>query len=300
MRIIAGLAAAGYNHAVSGAERLQRVQALVLRVEPLGERDRLVKLFSAQRGSIAARATSALELNSRLAPRLMPPHLGSFMLVSGRSGLPIVAGAEIASRFSHWRSSGDRVVLCSLLLAVLDDLRAPPETNAQFWQLAVNLLRNQPVDRSLVSLLALFLHRSLELLGLAGDARCALCDRLLAPPQYSVRSRTYALAAADFSTFICRRCFNRKYGSQQVDATKVQVSDLALLARLRRCPLLDYPKLALRPRQAAFVLELFRRRAQDMLPETVAMLAGVAAHLEVPAFALPASHGASLAPDGYN
>jgi len=278
---------AGYNRVVSRSRRLERVRALVVRARPLGERDRLVRLFAERRGSFAARATSAMELKSRLAPRLMPLHLGTFSLVSTRGGLPIIAGAEIAFRFAHWRRSGRRIVLASLFLATLDELQAPPEANAQFWQLVLNLLRTDPPERALPSLLALFLHRCLELLGLNGDARCSLCDRVLAPPQYSARSRTFALASADLSTFFCRRCFNRKYGGQQVEVVKVGVSDLALLRRLRRCPLLDFARLSLRPRQVAFIVGLFRQRAQDMLPGTVDLLASVAAPMGIPDQELP-------------
>lgn len=272
---------------MSVARRLERLRALVLRVRPLGERDRLVTLFNVERGAISARATSALELRSRLAVRLMPIHLGTFSLVPTRRGLPIIAGAEIAQRFPRWRHTGRRMVLASLFLATLDELQAPPETNAQFWQLALNLLRTDPPERALPSLLALFLHRCLELLGLDGDARCSLCDRLLAPPQYSPRSRTFALASNDLCTFFCRRCFNRRYGGQQVEAVKVRVSDLALLRRLRRCPLLEHEALSLRPRDVAFVAEVFRQRAGDMLPGTVGALQGAMAQLGIPELLLP-------------
>jgi len=267
---------------VSGQQRIERVQALVLRVRPLGERDRLATLFSIERGPFPARATSALELKSRLAARLMPLHLGRFSLVRGTRGLPIVTGAEITRRFAHWRTSAKHLLVSAFLLAILADLNAPPGMNAQFWQLVVNLLCSKPAERELHSLLAICLQRSLELLGLNGDVRCAVCDRSLAPPRYSARSRTFALASDDYTTFFCRRCFNRQYGDRQVEVTKARIGDLAVLPMLRRCPLLDYPKLAFQPRQVAFVVRLFNLRAQDMMPNAVAALQGIAGRLGIP------------------
>ena len=64
--------------------RVFKTQAIVLRQRKLGEADKIVTLFSAQRGKLDAVAKGVRRTKSRLAGHLEPLTLGSYLLAEGR------------------------------------------------------------------------------------------------------------------------------------------------------------------------------------------------------------------------
>ena len=71
----------------------QTLEAIVLRVIDVGEADRLVVLFTRQRGRIAARAKGVRRLHSRMGGSLQPGAHVTAQVTEGRGGW-IVAGAS--------------------------------------------------------------------------------------------------------------------------------------------------------------------------------------------------------------
>ncbi len=78
--------------------------ALVLRARPLGEKDRILTLFCAEKGRITAVAKGARNPKSKLSGLAQPFVLARFLLVKGRS-LDIVSQAQIET--AHQNLLGD-------------------------------------------------------------------------------------------------------------------------------------------------------------------------------------------------
>ena len=75
-------------------------RAIVLRVRPLGEKDRVLTLLSADHGKLSAAARGARGPKSKLAAVSQPFTLARFLLAHGRS-MEIVAQAEIENAHTH-------------------------------------------------------------------------------------------------------------------------------------------------------------------------------------------------------
>ena len=122
----------------SAASFTYSTRALVLRSRPLGEKDRLLTLFSPERGRISAVAKGARGTRSKLASASQPYILGRFMLAKGRS-LDIVTQVQIEEPHAHLAGdllkAGWAACACELAGAVAEEL-----PDAEGWQiLAVTL-----------------------------------------------------------------------------------------------------------------------------------------------------------------
>jgi DNA repair protein RecO len=247
---------------------IRKERALLVRTIPWGERDRLAVLFAEQAGRIQAKAVSAMETGSRMAPLLIPPALGEFALASGHSGIPVLTGAEIDERFPSWKRNARRLGAAGIVLAVLDGMEAPAGQNRRMFALAVETLRAGPGQEPLAPV-CVFLASALDILGLAGgEAGCSICGKEL--------SGKVAVAAGDLSAFFCARCFNREYGRSRVDAPTIPTATLRLLAKLKRMPPAEAHEAGLAAADIAFVLNLAMHRMTDLLPQASAALRRVA------------------------
>ena len=113
-------------------------RAIVLRTRPLGEKDRLVTLFSPEHGRISAVAKGARGTRSKLASASQPYVLGRFLLAKGRS-LDIITQVQIEEPHAHLAGdllkTGWAACACELAAAVAEEL-----PDAEGWQiLAVTL-----------------------------------------------------------------------------------------------------------------------------------------------------------------
>lgn len=76
------------------------LRAIVLRTRPLGEKDRVLVLLSAEKGKTSATARGARNPKSKLAAIAQPFTLAKFLIAHGRS-LDIVAQAEVERAHTH-------------------------------------------------------------------------------------------------------------------------------------------------------------------------------------------------------
>jgi len=249
---------------VSRSPNLHTYDAILVRTSPWGERDRLAVLFEANRGILRARAISALEPGSKLAPYLVAPAIGRFTLARGRSPIPVLASVELADRLAGWRADGISIRVAGVALAVLEGLDAPEETNRLFFQLAMDLLLSNPSAHPL-SALAVFLVQALGILGLlGGEANCSLCGTAFTADRVA--------AAPDLRTFICAECFNRLYGKAEVSVILVNREHLELLSLMALTPLADSGRLEMDGDALSFVFSLACARLDNTLPAAVSAL----------------------------
>ncbi len=237
---------------------------MLIKTSPWSERDRLATLFEPDRGILRARAISALETQSKLAPLLIAPALGYFTLARGRSPIPVLANVELTDRFSKWRANGLAIRVAGVVLATLGGLDAPEDTNRRFFKLSTEFLCSSPSDDPLPRL-ALFLVHVLDLLGLlGGETKCSLCGTSF--PQDKIA------AAPDLKAFICNECFNKLYGKAEVSVVFVNREHLEALKPMAGTPLSGLSALEISDDALSFIFSLACARLDDILPSAVSAL----------------------------
>ena len=97
--------------------RVYKTEAIVLRQRKLGEADKIVTLFSPQKGKIDAVAKGVRKTRSRISGHVEPLTFGSYLLAEGRD-LDIVTQAETVEAFPGLRADLERLgrgLYCCLL-----------------------------------------------------------------------------------------------------------------------------------------------------------------------------------------
>ncbi len=244
--------------------RIRRVSALVLRSAPLYENDRLVTLFNPKIGVVNARAKSAMEIKSRLAPRLMPLNYVYTSLVYTRSLYPIVSSAEPISSFHHWQKSWLRILISSCFLSLLIELSGPQEVTSQFFRLSINLLQSEPGEKPRKAL-AVFLVKAMRILGvLENQSRCGICNMPI--------SKGAVISTPSLTLFFCVNCFNKEYSQRSVSFYKIPSNSLNKIIALHQLPLLEYQKISLSGFELGLLLLIFTNRVIDMFPKTIRLI----------------------------
>ena len=101
-----------------------KTEAVVLRSIRFGEADRILHLYTAERGRVNAIAKGSRRPKSRFGGRLEPCFRLDLMLHEGRSDLCTVTGAETVDGYPHLRSDGSAIDAaargCDAVLRLLD------------------------------------------------------------------------------------------------------------------------------------------------------------------------------------
>lgn len=165
-------------------------EAIVLTKEVLGEYDSLVFLYTKESGKVAAKATSARKITSKLAPHLEPlSHIAS-RLVSRRDfdgrGFQL-ADALLIAKARHCEGNAEKL---KGALQVFDFInRAIPEgaPDLELWDFLYDIIIRDSACR---------IEDALKFLGFGQPfARCELCGKTQ-PEYFYLRN----------NSFICRHC----------------------------------------------------------------------------------------------
>jgi len=161
--------------------RVYKTEAIVLRQRRLGEADKIVTLFSPNKGKLDAVAKGVRRTKSRLAGHLEPLTYGAYLLAQGRE-LDIVTQAETIEGYTALREDLERLSR-GLYCAELVDRLLPERSEA--WPV-FRLLREtlaRLCDTDQVDLAVRFFEaRLMDELGYRPRLDvCAVCDRRLEP-----------------------------------------------------------------------------------------------------------------------
>ncbi|MBW3622757.1 MAG: DNA repair protein RecO [Armatimonadetes bacterium] len=101
--------------------RVYHVQAVVMRRRNLAETDKIVTLFTRERGKLSAVAKGARRPQSRIAGATEPPTFVRAFMAVGQN-LDLVTQCEVKEAFPHLRTDYDRLTYCNYLLELADTL----------------------------------------------------------------------------------------------------------------------------------------------------------------------------------
>ncbi|MDH5506459.1 MAG: DNA repair protein RecO, partial [Anaerolineae bacterium] len=116
-----------------------RVEAIVLKHNDYGEADRMLSLYTRQRGKLRAIAKGARKMRSRKAGHVEPFTRVSLQLAAGRS-LYIVSQAETVDAYLPLREDLVRVGYASYVVELLDKFTYDEEENSAVFRLLADTL----------------------------------------------------------------------------------------------------------------------------------------------------------------
>ena len=155
---------------------LYRDEAVVVRTYKLGEADRIVVLFTRDRGKVRAVAKGVRKTSSRFGSRLEPMSHVALQLYEGRD-LDTITQAESLEHFRELRDDLERITRASSMLEVVDHMTQEREPNAKLYTMLVGALRTLATqDHPLVAPAFFFKLLALEGLRPMVDA-CVICER---------------------------------------------------------------------------------------------------------------------------
>jgi DNA repair protein RecO (recombination protein O) len=168
------------------AGKTLKTEAIVLRSIRYGEADRILHLYTAQRGRVGAIAKGARRPKSRFGGRLEPFFRLDLLLHEGRGELLTVTQAGTVAGYPHLRSSGPALTAgaraCDAVLRLLDSAEPnPPAYNLLCRYLS---LLNDPVAPATATATALSFRLKLALAAgfspeLASCTRCGEAEHLV-------------------------------------------------------------------------------------------------------------------------
>ncbi len=205
------------------APRSFRVEAVVLRHVDWGEADRLLTLYTLERGKLRAVARGARRIKSRKAGHLEPFTHVLLQLASGRD-LPIVTQAETVDAYLPLREDLLKMALASYVVELLDRFTYEEEGDVPpgLFYLLTETLQRIVAGHASWTAVRYYEVRMLDFLGFRPHLfECARCGQEIRPvPQYFSFSQGGVL---------CPSC-----GAQEKMALPVSVEALKYLRHFQR------------------------------------------------------------------
>ena len=201
--------------------RTYRTQAIVLGHIEYGEADRILRLFTYEKGKISAIAKGVRKIRSRKAGHLEPFTRANLFLAKGRN-LDIITQAETVDPYMGLREDLERVAYASYVVEVVDRFTYEEGQNTSMFRLLADTLSRIEQQDNLETAIHYYEIRLLDLLGFRPQLfECIDCGRdILAEDQY-------------FSPLVggvvCPRC-----GGRRSEAWKVDQNVLRYLRHLQR------------------------------------------------------------------
>lgn len=154
-----------------------RTQAIVLGHIEFGEADRILKLFTMERGKITAIAKGVRKIRSRKAGHLEPFTRVNLFLAKGRN-LDIITQAETVDAYLGLREDLENVAFASYVVEVLDRFTYEEGQNVGMFRLLVNTLSRLEEQPNPETVVHYYEMRLLDLLGFRPQLfACVDCGR---------------------------------------------------------------------------------------------------------------------------
>ncbi len=141
-----------------------RTQAIVLGHIEYGEADRIITLFTAEKGKITAIAKGVRKIRSRKAGHLEPFTRSSLFLAKGRN-LDIITQAETLDSYIGLREDLQRLALASYVVEVVDRFTYEEGQNIGIFRLLANTLSRLETHPNAETVVHYYETRLLDLLG---------------------------------------------------------------------------------------------------------------------------------------
>jgi DNA repair protein RecO (recombination protein O) len=233
-------------------ERTYQIEAVILRRRNWGEADRILTLFTPQRGKIRVRAAGVRKPSSRKAGHLELFHRANLFLAKGRD-FDIVTQAETVDAFALLREDLVRSAAASYAVELLDRLSPEESENPAAYRLIVRTLEELSRGGEPALVLRCYETKLLECTGYRPElTRCTVGgEEIRAEDQFFSPARGGA---------VCPRCADRAEGRFPISRAALRV-----LRHIQRSPLEDALKLAARRQTLDELESVLQRYVQYVL-----------------------------------
>lgn len=161
--------------------RSYQTQAIVLGHIEYGEADRILKLFTFERGKITAIAKGVRKIRSRKAGHLEPFTRASLYLAKGRN-MDIVTQAETVDSYMGLRQDLEKVALAAYVVEVVDRFTYEEGQNTSMFRLLADTLSRLETQRNPATVVHYYEVRLLDLLGFRPQLfECVDCGKPILP-----------------------------------------------------------------------------------------------------------------------
>ena len=121
--------------------RTYRTEGVVLKRRNAGEADRVVTIFTKQRGKIVAVAKGVRKITSRRAGSLEPATQAVTFFARGKT-FDIITQTQLISSFSAARKNLSRLTQIHQILEIVDLFTAENQSHPQVYEILVNTLKS--------------------------------------------------------------------------------------------------------------------------------------------------------------
>jgi DNA repair protein RecO (recombination protein O) len=158
-----------------------RAEAIVLKHSEYGEADRLLTLYTRQKGKLTAIAKGVRKMHSRKGGHLEPFTRVNLLLATGRS-LYVVSQAEAIQAHTTLRDDLERVGYGSYVVELLDKFTYDEEENSAVFRLLANTLDRLSAGRAIELAVRYYELRLLDLLGFRPELhKCVVSEEAIQP-----------------------------------------------------------------------------------------------------------------------
>lgn len=161
--------------------RLYRVRGIVLRRRDLGEADRIITIFTAERGKLRIVAKGTRRPSSKMAGHL-EPFCATRLLVARARNLDIISQAETIEHFSALRASETAIATAGYLAELIDALMPEDQAHESVYELTYAALRLLSEDHDPRLVTHIFEMGLLRQLGYRPElVTCVMCGAEILP-----------------------------------------------------------------------------------------------------------------------
>lgn len=232
-----------------------KTKGIVLKSIKLGEADKIVTIYSSERGKISAVAKGIRRTKSKFGARLEPFSYVDLMLYDGRN-LDIVTQVELISSFREIREDYDKVVYGSAMLDLLDKICPLEQEDDRIFALVLSSLKVlASASKGIPLLLAVF---DLKLMSIAGYrpniSNCVICS------DEKSYFKGHAIFSSEWGGLLCEKC-----GLSDIDAVSISRMTLEVLSEILRRDMEDAANLEVSQKVEKELLSLTQRYVKHYL-----------------------------------
>ena len=200
-----------------------KLKGIVIKADDYKDSDKIVTIFSAEKGLIRARARGVKKNKAKLAFAVQPFAFVEF-LMSERDGFYTIINASSIDQFFAVTSDFDNYIFMLACLEVVQKTVKENENQVELFLLLLNSLKLVAYEN--VSSINVFIKFMIEAMGYLGFSfvfdKCACCDNAL--------NENNVGFSYDYNGLLCQKCASRL---DHLELNKVEFAILKLISNVK-------------------------------------------------------------------
>lgn len=215
---------------------LYRTEATVLRTRNLGEADKILTLFTRERGKVSAVARGSRRPRNHLMGISQPFTHGAFLIFRGKN-LDSISQGTIIDAWQYLREDLLKMAYASYIVELVDRLTEEYDPNERVYLLLIAVLGELKTDDLEDRLTRFFELHFLRLIGIEPQLeRCVGCDEIMTAGGHQLRF------SAREGGILCPNCQGSRTDALPLSQAAYQAMKWLSFAKLDRLTVLQMPR----------------------------------------------------------